>query len=731
MMKKIFTLAITVFLMLLMSPGLLAQISQGGTPPSFLGKAPDDNVEVIRLDKPDMQKIHEEDAIADNESINPPRMGVSVTVNKGIHNAGTWTELEEGGKIWRLTLTTPDALAQGVYYENFYLPEGGELYLYNKDRKHLIGAFTSYNNRTTGLFATQFIQGDEVTLEYYQPDYVNEEATFNITEIAYAYRYINFELVENGERDAWWCMINVACEEADDYRNELKGVTRISLKIGGGYGWCSGSLINNTSWDRTPYVLTASHCGYGASSSDLNQWVFYFNYEASSCDGTWGPSNQSVTGASLKAWDHMPNSNTINHSDFYLVELNANVPSSYDPFYNGWDRRNIPAENGGVSIHHPSGDIKKISTYETMVSSPWTTSNNTHWRVWWIETANGKSIIQPGSSGSPVFSSEGHIMGDLTGHFGTNTCESPSSALYGKIYWSWDKAGSSPSYRLKDWLDPEETEQQTCPGISWEDMVPDAEFSSSDTLINQGDVVYFYDSTTNTPTEWTWIFEGALYDTLYDQNPENIYQLPGYHNVKLIASNPDGTDSVIKEDYIHVIGVEPPTADFDSDTTFVEPFGSVDFYDMSTNDPTEWHWYFEGGTPDESTEQNPEEVKYYASGLYDVSLVASNAGGQDSIMKEDYINVVYVGVDEDNLLQNVKIYPNPAKDVVTVQLSNIDVQKISIDLFNLIGKRVDHYEEVNENGLYRLNLSNQPEGMYIISLKVNDVQSMQRISLIR
>jgi len=580
------------------------------------------------------------------------------------------------------------------------------------------------------LFATQFVQGEEVTLEYYQPEYVKEEATFNITEIAYAYRYINFELVENGERDAWGCMINVACEEADDYRNELKGVARISIKIGGMYYWCSGSLLNNTSWDRTPYFLTASHCGDGASSSDLNQWIFYFNYEASSCNGTWGPSNQSMTGASLKAWDHLVGGE-IQNSDFYLVELNGNVPSSYDPWYNGWDRRNLAEEDGGVGIHHPAGDIKKISTYENMVSSTFWTGQHTHWMVWWVETANGKSIMQQGSSGSPIFSNTGLVLGDLTGGYASNSCDNPSPAFYGKIWWSWDKAGSSASYRLKDWLDPEETEQQTCPGISWEAMIPEADFSASDTLINQGDVVYFYDSTTNTPTEWTWVFEGALYDTLYDQNPENIYQLPGYHNVKLIATNPDGTGSMVKEDYIHVIGIEPPAADFDSDTTIVAPFGSVDFFDMSTNDPTEWHWYFEGGTPAESMEQNPEEVKYYASGMYDVSLVATNAGGQDSIMKEDYINVVYVGLDENNLLQNVKIYPNPANDVVTVQLSNIEVEEISIDVFNLIGKRVDHYEDVNENGVYRLNLSDQPEGMYIISLKVNDVQSMQRISLIR
>ncbi len=65
--------------------------------------------------------------------------------------------------------------------------------------------------------------------------------------------------------------------------------------------------------------------------------------------------------------------------------------------------------------------------------------------------------MQPGSSGSPIFDQDHLIMGDLSGGWNTNTCDTPSPAWYGKVYWSWDQAGITPATRLKDWLDPTNT----------------------------------------------------------------------------------------------------------------------------------------------------------------------------------------------------------------------------------------------------------------------------------
>ena len=86
---------------------------------------------------------------------------------------------------------------------------------------------------------------------------------------------------------------------------------------------------------------------------------------------------------------------------FLLVELN-NDPD-FNPYFAGWNRSNIPATSG-VSIHHPSGDIKKISTFTQSLTSAgglgFGNDNTTHWRVYWSNTVNGHGVTEGGSSGS-------------------------------------------------------------------------------------------------------------------------------------------------------------------------------------------------------------------------------------------------------------------------------------------------------------------------------------------
>ncbi|MCB0806293.1 MAG: T9SS type A sorting domain-containing protein [Bacteroidales bacterium] len=82
-----------------------------------------------------------------------------------------------------------------------------------------------------------------------------------------------------------------------------------------------------------------------------------------------------------------------------------------------------------------------------------------------------------------------------------------------------------------------------------------------------------------------------------------------------------------------------PTAGFLANITSVPVGSQVDFTDFSKFDPDTWIWYFEGGTPDISTEQNPQDILYQNTGLFDVTLIASNSSGSDTLVLQDYINV--------------------------------------------------------------------------------------------
>ncbi len=66
---------------------------------------------------------------------------------------------------------------------------------------------------------------------------------------------------------------------------------------------------------------------------------------------------------------------------------------------------------------------------------------------------------------------------------------------------------------------------------------------------------------------------------------------------------------------------------------------AINFFDNSVNNPNGWTWIFEGATPDTSYASSPTNILYPTAGVYDVTLISSNALGADTIYLPDYINV--------------------------------------------------------------------------------------------
>ncbi len=85
--------------------------------------------------------------------------------------------------------------------------------------------------------------------------------------------------------------------------------------------------------------------------------------------------------------------------------------------------------------------------------------------------------------------------------------------------------------------------------------------------------------------------------------------------------------------------VAVPVADFTSDEILIPVGETINFQDLTSGIPSEWTWTFEGGTPSSSNEQNPSDILYDTEGEYSVKLVCSNYLGEDSIVKETYIQV--------------------------------------------------------------------------------------------
>ena len=431
---------------------LSAQLNIGGEPLSSENrikkvlpqKIPTEYLPSINLTKIQLQDVEEE------KKGMPPRFGFPIDVNLNLENSGVWTKVDSG-HIWQLSIKAEGAKSINLLYDDFWLPKGATLYIYNAKKTHVIGGFTEANNK--GIkedftkFATGLVYGDKITLEYFEPDTVTGQGEISIENVVHGYRKIDISNSLKAFGTSQSCQINVNCDEGDDWQFEKRGVALIVID---GTRWCSGALLNTSNGFATPYFLTADHCLNGEDAigdPDASNWSFYWNYESPNCTNpSQEPEIFSTTGAVVVA--------NRQSTDFALMRLTES-PTLYGVTFLGWTATTSTFP-GGVGIHHPDGDVKKISIENDNVnvfdgSISWTdgvtTPANTHWRVVFDDGGT-----EGGSSGSPLMDNNGRVVGQL--HGGTGLCPGDSGfrKFYGILGVSFN--GNNEHRRLRDWIYP-------------------------------------------------------------------------------------------------------------------------------------------------------------------------------------------------------------------------------------------------------------------------------------
>jgi len=88
---------------------------------------------------------------------------------------------------------------------------------------------------------------------------------------------------------------------------------------------------------------------------------------------------------------------------------------------------------------------------------------------------------------------------------------------------------------------------------------PVANFSASGTNVCTGSNITFTDLSTNSPTSWSWTFQGGSPSTSTSQNPVINYATAGTYSVSLTATNGSGSDGETKLAYITVNAVPTVT----------------------------------------------------------------------------------------------------------------------------------------------------------------------------
>lgn len=242
-------------------------------------------------------------------------------------------------------------------------------------------------------------------------------------------------------------------------------------------------------------------------------------------------------------------------------------------------------------------------------------------------------------------------------------------------------------------------------------LEPAANFEASETTLLVGESTTFTDLSSGEPTSWEWTFEGGDPATYSGQNPPAVtYDNDGTFDVTLVVSNEVGENTLVREDYI-VVGYAPEAGFEASPLTLLEG-QSVTFTDMSTNNPEDWSWTFDGGVPATSSAQNP-VVTYNEFGVYDVTLEVTNQFGSDSETKTEYIIVNGVGIEQLSLEEEkLIVYPNPANDIVNaVTLPNTEAQ---VRILSAVGKQVLAKKISGEKTT--LNVGNLPSGIYIVEM---------------
>gem|GEM_PF-715579 len=172
---------------------------------------------------------------------------------------------------------------------------------------------------------------------------------------------------------------------------------------------------------------------------------------------------------------------------------------------------------------------------------------------------------------------------------------------------------------------------------------PVADFTANPTTTCPNLNVSFTDISTNNPTSWAWLFPGGTPPSSVLQNPVVTYATPGIYNVQLTATNGAGSNIKIKNNYITVNTCPPlPVPNFTAAPTTVCIGQNVNFTNTTTGVVSTYQWSFPGGTPATSFAINP-VVTYSASGVYPVTLIATNMTGSATIVKNAYITVNVCG----------------------------------------------------------------------------------------
>jgi len=403
-----------------------------------------DRIPTIELQTIDRVALMNEDrATGDSD-----RFAIATPIVVTPESAGQWTPGLDGVRVWRLRIVAPAATSLSLKFSTFRPPVGSELYFLDPGMETVRGPYTDKDVRTHGMLWTPTIQGNEGILELRIPP-GRSSSGLVLEKVFQGYR--------TDATDELSCHVHVACPEGKTWRREARAALRYTVDWGPSVEYCSGTIVADIPASERPFLLTAFHCGITAENAA--SMVLYWDDESPTCDPP-SPRTGDITtmGATWRAaWQC---------SDFTLVELNSLPTTQTDVYFAGWDALGA-VPSGAVSIHHPGGTRKRISSVDQALVSGQPPNNPqfdgcpplTHWGLAWES-----GTMEGGSSGAAAWDPNHRILGVASTASPDCVNRSQNIATFGKFSMSWDSSawpnnhnGGLPETQLRNWLDPNNT----------------------------------------------------------------------------------------------------------------------------------------------------------------------------------------------------------------------------------------------------------------------------------
>jgi hypothetical protein len=317
--------------------------------------------------------------------------------------SGAWEATSEGARIWRMAIHSPAARGMRVEFDDFSVGEGN---VWLHDGTNIVGPYTGRGLFDDGHFWSAAVFSGSITVEYEPaPDTAPElEPPFTIRAISHQARTA-LDATAGTKDAADFCELDANCYA--DWRASMSSVGQITFMDNGSEFLCSGSLLSTRDNSFKPYFLTAGHCINNEAAA--RTVVAYWTYQTPACGGT--PPTSRATSAKSSVGAHLMSFAMPGDGDYSLVLL-TDVPAGTT--FAGWDTADPPILSALTGIHHPSGSWKRISFGERVGDATNDVEGVTAPANLFLQVQWDKGRVEHGSSGSPLFSSPGVVVGSLS-----------------------------------------------------------------------------------------------------------------------------------------------------------------------------------------------------------------------------------------------------------------------------------------------------------------------------